>query len=105
MTERHIKYSKGREFLRTIPKSIRINSTIQVPGINSTLQFKWEEAVLGLGIMPTLILLEYWENQQKYIILRYVDDVIMIWSKQGSCRFRGESLPFNDLKLISQDID
>ena len=30
---------------------------------------------------------------------------IMIWSKQWSCRSRGESLPFNDLKFISQDND
>ena len=30
---------------------------------------------------------------------------IMILSKQWSCRSRGESLPFNDLKLISQDND
>ena len=104
LTERHINYLKRWEFLRSIPKSIRINSTIQVPSINSTLQFKWEEAVLGLGTMPTLILLENWVNQQKYTILRYLDD-IMIWSKQWSCRSRGKSLPFNDLKLISQDND
>ena len=93
LTERHINYRKRLEFLRSIPKSIRINSTIQVPSIYSTLQFKWEEAVLGLGTMPTLILLENWVNQQKYTILRYLDD-IMIWSKQWSCRSRG------DLKLI-----
>ena len=104
LTEHHINYLKGWEFLRSIPKSFRINSTIQVPSINSTLQFKWEEAVLSLGTMPTLILLENWVNQQKYTILRYLDD-IMIWSKQWSCRSRGESLPFNDLKLISQDND
>ena len=39
------------------------------------------------------------------LILRYLDDDIMNWSRQWSCRSSGVNLPFNDLKLTSQDND
>ena len=39
------------------------------------------------------------------LILRYLDDDVMNWSKPWSCRSRGVTLPFSDLKLISQDND
>ena len=66
-TEHHINYLKRCERLRSVPKSLRINLTPQVPVISSALQLKWEEAILGFGITLTTILLEYWENRQRNI--------------------------------------
>ena len=37
------------------------------------------------------------------LILRYLDDDVMNWSKPWSYRSRGVALPFSDLKLFSQD--
>ena len=39
------------------------------------------------------------------LILRYLDDDVMNWSKPWSCRSRGVTLPFSDLKHISKDND
>lgn len=66
-TDHHINYLKKCDRLKSIPKSLRINLTPQVPVVSSALQLKWEEAILNFGLTLTNILLEYWENRRKHI--------------------------------------
>ena len=64
-----------------MPLSIKIDLRTQGPGISSTLSLKWKEVSWSLKIRKTLIQRVNRENRQKQI-LRYLDDVIMIWSRQ-----------------------
>ena len=66
-TEHHINYLKRCERTKSIPKSLRVNLTPQVPVINSYLQLRWEEAQQQFGLTLTTILLEYWESRKKSI--------------------------------------
>lgn len=66
-TKHHIKYLSKCVHTKTIPKSLRVNITPQVPVINSVLQLKWEEAQLNFGFALTKILLEYWEERLQQV--------------------------------------
>ena len=76
-TDHHITYLMKCDCLRSIPKSLRVNLTPQVPVVNSTLQLKWEEAIMHFGLSLTRILLEYWENRRKHI-MEEIDTILGI---------------------------
>lgn len=61
-TEHHIGYLEKCISNKSIPRSLRVNLTPQVPVITSILQIKWEEAIINFGTNLTEILLEYWQN-------------------------------------------
>jgi hypothetical protein len=67
-TNHHIKYLERCINTKTIPKSLRVNLTPQVPVINSLLQIEWEEAHITFGLKLCSILLQYWKNRKEIII-------------------------------------
>ena len=66
-TSHHIDYLNRCIESKTIPKSLRVNLTPQVPVINSSLQIKWEEAHIEFGHKLCTILLQYWQSRQTQI--------------------------------------
>ena len=88
-TDHHISYLQRCEQSKTIPKSLRVNLTQQVPVINSYLQLRWEEAQLNFGLTLTKILLEYWENRRKSIQeeIKVISDIIKENTEQDEIDF------------------
>ena len=66
-TNHHCNYLSKCQRTKTIPKSLRVNLTPQVPVVNSYLQLKWEEAQHTFGLTLTSILLDYWDSRKKAI--------------------------------------
>ena len=88
-TKHHITYLEKCERTKTIPKSLRVTLTPQVPVVNSFLQLKWEQAQIDFGLTLTRILLEYWENRLKSITeeIKVINDVIKENTEESEIEF------------------
>ena len=83
----------------------------QTLDISQLLKIKWNKAVI-MKLFKLLTSQGISENNTETknctkpsLLLRYLDDDIMNWSRQWSCRSRGVTLPFDDLKRTLQDND
>ena len=79
--------------------------------ISQLLKIKWNKAVI-MKLFKSLTSQRISENNiepkictKPLLLLSYLDDDIMNWSRQWACRSRGVTLPFDDLKRTLQDND
>ena len=88
-TNHHISYLKKCKQNRTIPKSLRVTLTPQVPVVSSYLQLKWEQAQIDFGLTLTSILLEYWDNRWKSITdeIKVISDLIKETTEESEIEF------------------
>lgn len=72
-TKHHIEYLERCNSTKSIPKSLRISLTPQVPIINSVLQIKWEDAHQKIGLELPSILLDYWKSRAAQLTQEITD--------------------------------